>query len=364
MNDAGEDPRHGCGGDSMNILITGNLGYVGPWVTRRLRARFPDGILEGLDTGFFAHCLTAAAHAPESLLDLQYFADVRKLPAHSLTGVDAIVHLAAVSNDPIGHAYEEVTYDINYRAGVELARQARAAGVASFVFASSCSVYGPADDRPRTEQSEVSPLTAYARSKIMTEEGLRELASPDFRVTCLRFATACGMSDRLRLDLVLNDFVASAIATGRITVLSDGTPWRPLINVADMARAIEWAVTREVDAGGPCLVVNAGSNAWNYQVRELAQAVAEVVPGTEVSINKDAPADRRSYRVDFSLFSSLAPDHQPESTLVGTIEGLRKGLQAMGFADPDFRNSTWIRLRVLADLEKRGLLTPSLTWAS
>jgi nucleoside-diphosphate-sugar epimerase len=357
-------PDTDAAGDSMNILITGNLGYVGPWVTRQLRARFPDGVLKGLDLGFFAHCLTAAVHAPESLLDQQYFADVRKLPPDALKGIDAVVHLAAVSNDPIGHAYEEVTYDINYRAGVELARQAKAAGVGAFVFASSCSVYGPADDKPRSEQSEVSPLTAYAKSKVMTEDGLRELASPDFRVTCLRFATACGMSDRLRLDLVLNDFVASAVATGRITVLSDGSPWRPLINVADMARAIDWAVTREAKAGGPFLVVNTGSDSWNYQVRDLAAAVTAAVPGTDVSINKDAPADRRSYRVDFSLFSKLAPDHQPQATLAGTIEGLRKGLQAMGFADPDFRNSSWIRLRVLADLEKRGLLTPSLTWAS
>ena len=242
--------------------------------------------------------------------------------------------------------------------------KAKAAGTRAFVFASSCSVYGPADDRPRTEGSEVSPLTAYAKSKVLTEEGLSDLASPDFRITCLRFATACGMSDRLRLDLVLNDFVASALATGRITVLSDGSPWRPLINVADMARAIEWAVTRDEDAGGPFLVVNTGSNGWNYQVRELASAVAAAVPGTDVSINTEAPADRRSYRVDFSLFSTLAPAHQPEWTLDGTIEGLRNGLAAMHFSDPDFRNSSWIRLRVLASLEERGLLSPALTWTS
>src|SRR5262249_34403879 len=159
-----------------------------------------------------------------------------------LAGVDAVVHLAAISNDPIGHAYEEVTFDVNSRASVELARLAKDSGVGSFIFASSCSVYGSADDRPRTEQSELGPLTAYAKSKVRTEQGLRDLAGSGFRVTCLRFATACGMSDRLRLDLVLNDFVACALSAKRITVLSDGTPWRPLINVADMARAIEWAV--------------------------------------------------------------------------------------------------------------------------
>jgi nucleoside-diphosphate-sugar epimerase len=203
----------------VKILITGNLGYVGPWVTRRLRARYPDATLTGLDIGYFAHCLTNACRVPEALLDAQYFADIRKLPAGVLAGVDAVVHLAAISNDPMGNAYQDVTLEVNYRAGIELARQAKDAGVRSFVFASSCSVYGSADDRPRTEQSEVSPLTAYAKSKVLTERGLRELAAPDFRVSCLRFATACGMSDRLRLDLVLNDFVACAISTRRVTVL-------------------------------------------------------------------------------------------------------------------------------------------------
>jgi nucleoside-diphosphate-sugar epimerase len=205
----------------MKILITGNLGYVGPWVTRQLRSRFPDAELVGIDMGFFAHCLTASGPLPEAQLDAQHYADIRRIQPDLLQDVEAIVHLAAISNDPMGKAYEEVTLDINYQAGIRLARFAKSAGVRSFVFASSCSVYGAAEDRPRTENSEVSPLTAYARSKVLTEEGLRELADSRFRVSCLRFATACGMSDRLRLDLVLNDFVACAVATRRIVVLSD-----------------------------------------------------------------------------------------------------------------------------------------------
>jgi nucleoside-diphosphate-sugar epimerase len=346
----------------MKILITGNLGYVGPWVTRQLRARYPDATLIGLDIGYFAHCLTDVCRVPEALLDAQYYADIRRFPTGLLTGVDAVVHLAAISNDPMGNAYEDVTLDVNYRSGMELARQAKAAGVSSFVFASSCSVYGSADDRPRTEQSQVSPLTAYARSKVLLEHGLGELASSSFRVSCLRFATACGMSDRLRLDLVLNDFVACAVSTRRITVLSDGTPWRPLINVKDMARAIEWAIGRDAAAGGDLLVVNAGTDAWNYQVRELAEVVADAVPGTEVSINREAPPDRRSYRVDFSLFQALAPAHQPQADLQGTVDGLRRGLQAIDFRDGDFRNSSFMRLRVLADLTSRGLLSEALEW--
>jgi nucleoside-diphosphate-sugar epimerase len=312
--------------------------------------------------GYFAHCLTDAARLPEVLLDAQYFVDIRRLPASLLSGVVAVVHLAAISNDPMGKAYEDATFDINYRAGVELARQARAAGVSSFVFASSCSVYGFAEDGARTERSAVNPLTAYAKSKVLTEQALSGLTTDTFRVSCLRFATACGMSDRLRLDLVLNDFVASAVSVGRVTVLSDGTPWRPLINVKDMARAIEWAVERDSQSGGNFLVLNTGSDEWNYQVHELAAAVARLVPGTDVSINRQAPPDKRSYRVDFSLFRTLAPLHQPQVDLVQTIIELRQGLEAMRFNNPDFRDSAFMRLRALADLESRGLLSRSLEW--
>jgi nucleoside-diphosphate-sugar epimerase len=346
----------------LRILITGNLGYVGPCVTRHLRARYPDATLIGVDIGYFAHCLTGVSRAPEALLDAHYFADVRRFPAHLLDGVDAIVHLAAVSNDPMGNTYEAVTLDVNYRAGIDLARQAKAAGVTSFIFASSCSVYGFAEDRPRTERSAVNPLTAYAKSKVLTEQALRDLSEQHFRVTCLRFATGCGFSDRLRLDLVLNDFVASALSTRSIAVLSDGTPWRPLINVKDMALAIEWAVGRNAAAGGNFLIVNTGSDQWNYRVHELADAVASVVPGTKVEINHEAPPDLRSYRVDFSLFRTLAPMHQPQSDLRQTIAELRRGLIAIGFCDTGFRNSSFIRLKVLADLEELGMLSRTLEW--
>jgi nucleoside-diphosphate-sugar epimerase len=347
----------------MKILVTGNMGYVGPGVVKRLRESYPKAKLIGVDSGYFAHCLTGAARVPESHLDIQYFGDVRRLPADLLPGTDAVVHLAAISNDPMGNAHEAVTMDVNFRASVELGRRAKTAGVKSVVFASSCSVYGFAEG-PRTERSAVDPLTAYAKSKMLAESGLAELADKNFRVTSLRFATACGMSERLRLDLVLNDFVASAVSTGRITVLSDGTPWRPLINVRDMARAVEWAIERDLEAGAPYLVVNTGSNEWNYQVRDLAEAVADVVPGTQVLINHEAPSDKRSYCVDFSLFRALAPRHAPLIGLRQTVEDLRQGLEAMRFSNSDFRNSSFMRLRVLTDLEAQGLLNETLEWAS
>jgi nucleoside-diphosphate-sugar epimerase len=340
----------------MRILITGNLGYVGPLVVRRLRGTRPDAELIGLDTGFFAHCLTRPGAYPERLLDQQRYADVRAMPAAILDGVDAVVHLAAISNDPMGNEFEEVTLDINHRASVELADQARQAGVRHFVFASSCSMYGSGGGAARTESSELNPLTAYARSKVWTERDLRGMAGADFQVTALRFATACGMSDRLRLDLVLNDFVAAATVDKRITVLSDGSPWRPLIHVRDMARAIDWAIDRPVSEHAPAfLAVNTGSDVWNYQIRDLATAVAEVLPGTDVSI-------KRSYSVDFGLYRALAPDHQPQVDLRAAVEELAAGLADIGFADSDFRHSDWMRLRVLTGLRERGALSTTLHW--
>ena len=346
----------------MRILITGNMGYIGPCVIQRLRQSYPGATLIGVDTGYFAHCLTNSDILPECRIDAQYFADVRRFPLEALDDVDAIVHLAAISNDPIGNLFEEVTLDINYRASVELARLAKLQGVRVFVFASSCSMYGLADDTPRKETSPLNPLTAYAKSKVYTEGQLQELADSSFQVTSLRFSTACGMTERLRLDLVVNDFVACAVATKNITILSDGTPWRPLIHVADMARAIDWAIDRDPANGGDFLAVNVGSNVWNYQVKELAQAVASVIPDVTVSVNENAQPDKRSYRVDFSLFEKLAPDHQPQVDLLAAIRGLKDGLEAMGFKDSHFRNSQYMRLKVLTALMEKGLLDRELKW--
>ncbi len=340
------------------------MGYIGPCVVEQLRESYPDAILVGLDMGYFASCLTNTEILPECRVDLQYFVDVRNFSKDLFKDVDAIVHLAAISNDPMGNKFEKVTFDINYRASIELAREAKKAGVKAFVYASSRSMYGSADDRPRTEESSLNPLTAYAKSKISTERDLEKLADKYFKVTSLRFSTACGMSERLRLDLVLNDFVAGTVASKKITILSDGTPWRPLINIKDMARAIDWAIIREVTDGGNFLAVNVGSNEWNYQVKDLAEAVATVIPDVEISINKNAQPDKRSYRVSFDLFKKLAPDYQPQVDLISSIKELKDGLGAMNFNNSDFRNSKFMRLEVLADLRNKGLLTEGLEWSN
>ena len=290
----------------MRILITGNLGYVGSVLVRHLRTTFPSAELIGYDSAFFGHCLTAAQLSPEQYLNVQHFGDVRDLCSSLLIGVDAVVHLAAVSNDPIGDRFSAVTEKINATASLQLASLAQRAGVRNFVFASSCSIYGFVEGGPRRESDPLNPLTAYARSKVLTENGLHAMNEGQMTVTCLRFATACGMSDRLRLDLVLNDFVACAVATKVISVLSDGTPWRPLIDVADMARAIEWAIERDPDDGGQILSVNVGADSSNYQVKELADEAAAAVPGTRVSVNVAAPPDARSYPTTGTTFDCTA----------------------------------------------------------
>jgi len=345
----------------MKILITGNMGYVGSSLAIYLRQKRPDALLHGFDSALFGHCLTGVSEIPERSLDRQFYGDVRTLSPDFLAGYDAVVQLAAISNDPMGHQFEQITYDINYRTTVSIAKAAASAGVKNFVFASSCSIYGVAEGGPRKETDSLNPITAYAKSKTLAETDLADLDT-DMVVSCLRFSTACGMSARLRLDLVLNDFVAGAMTSGELSVLSDGSPWRPMIDTKDMARAIDWAVAREADNGGRYLVVNVGSDDRNYQVRDIAAAVVAGIPGTAMRVNTQAPVDSRSYKVDFGLFRSLAPDHQPVVTLAMSIRDIRDGLTRMGFSDRNYRESSLIRLRVLENHIAAGRLSSALEW--
>ena len=346
----------------MKILVTGNMGYVGSVFCKYLSVNFPNIQIIGYDTGFFAHCLTNTNKLPEVGISQQYYGDLRDFPAELMSGIDGVVHLAAISNDPMGNKFEEVTEVINFKSSIRLAKLACERAVKNFVFASSCSIYGAALGGPRKETDSLNPLTAYAKSKVAMEESLSSLNLENMNVSCLRFATACGMSDRLRLDLVLNDFVACALTSGEITVLSDGSPWRPLIDVKDMARALSWALFRNTNNGGQVLRVNVGSENWNYQVKQLANAVKENISGTLVSINNNAPSDLRSYSVDFSLFRSLAPEHQPEVTLQQSILEIKLGLEGMGFKDQDFRQSSFMRLKMLQNHMNEGRLNSNLRW--
>ena len=346
----------------MKILILGNLGYIGPLVVERLRKSYPNAILVGFDIGYYAHALTTISRLPESLLDVQYYGDVRTFPEDLMNGVVAVVYLAAISNDPMGKEFEDITLDVNYRSAIYLAKLAKNKGAKSFIFASSCSLYGFAESGLRNENSELNPLTAYAKSKTCAEQDLEPIANDSFSITCLRFGTACGFSPRLRLDLVLNDFVANAITTGKIKILSDGKPWRPLIHIKDMARAIDWAISRRVNNGGSCLSINIGSNEWNYQVKELAEVVKLVIPNVDININHNTASDKRSYQVDFSLFESIAPDFIPKVSLEEAVKDLQSGLESIGFSDNNFRSSNLMRINMLKEHKRNGRLNEQLEW--
>ena len=334
----------------MKTLITGNLGYLGPSFIKEIRIAHPLAEIVGMDLGLFSHCLTDMSMLPETYLDAQVYKDVRNITQEDLNGFDSVIHLAAISNDPMGQSFEKITNEINHQSSIKVAKLSKLAGVKNYVFASSCSVYGEASESPKVEEDDLNPLTAYAKSKIDTEINLKGLESEEFIITCLRFSTACGFTARTRLDLVLNDFVADAVLNGEINILSDGSPWRPLINTKDMARAANWAINRDIKNGGAFCVVNVGSDNWNYQVKDLAYAVSDIIPGTKVAINKNAQPDKRSYKVNFYKFNELAADYLPKETLESTIIELKNGISKMQFVDKNFRDSNYIRLNVLTSL--------------
>lgn len=346
----------------MKVLITGNLGYIGSTLVKYFRDNIENIDITGFDSGFFAHCLTGTDSFPERHINRQIYGDTREITSNDVKDFDAVIHLAAISNDPMGNQFEKVTNDINRNASVELAKKCAEVGVRNFVFASSCSMYGSAGNAPKTEKDDTNPLTAYAKSKIGAEVDFKKQNFGDMITTSLRFATACGMSDRLRLDLALNDFVACAILLKEITILSDGSPWRPLIDVEDMSRAIHWASIREANETNKFLAINIGSNKANYQVKDIANNVGEIVKNCKISINQDAPSDLRSYKVDFSLFETLAPEFIPKLTLDDSIEKLIIGINKMSFNDNNFRESNYIRLKMLQSHLTNKLINTNLEW--
>jgi nucleoside-diphosphate-sugar epimerase len=346
----------------MKILITGNLGYIGPVLVDYIK-KFDKNIqLIGLDTGYFAHCLSSIEILPEVLVDQQIFIDIRKISQSIFQGVDAVIHLSAISNDPMGNKFEKITSNINYDSSLLCADMAALAGVKNFVFASSCSVYGEASAVAKKEVDIVNPLTAYAKSKIDTETALKHKKYEGMIVTNLRFATACGKSPRLRLDLVLNDFVYSAINFNKISILSDGTPWRPLIDVEDMAKALFWAANRDRETGGQYLVVNAGSNENNFKIKDLAYLVSDGLGGVQVDINQNAMPDRRSYKVDFSLFQSLINNAYSNKPIDVTIAELKASISNLAASKIEEMNIRYKRLATIEDHVKTQRLNEDLYW--
>lgn len=336
--------------EPLRVLITGHNGYIGSVMAPFLRRAGHDVV--GLDAFWFADCTLGSDEEP-GVASVRK--DIRDVTVEDLTGFDAVVHLAALSNDPVGDLEPEQTYEINHRASVRLAELAREAGCERFLYSSSCSIYGASGgDDVLDESAPFHPVTPYAESKVRVEDDLHALADDRFSPVSLRNATAYGVSPRHRTDIVLNDLVAWAHLTGQVKVLSDGTPWRPLIHIEDISRAFLAALEAPRDAIHD-QAFNVGSAVENWQIAELANVVGEVVPDCRVVITGETGPDPRSYRVDFSKISRLLPAFQPAWTARKGAEELSEAYTRHGLTEDDFRNR-YKRLPWLAALREQGEL--------
>lgn len=335
----------------MRVLVTGHQGYLGTVMVPILQAAGHD--VSGLDSGYFEDCVLGAEPQDPPTIRV----DLRDVAIEQLIGFDAVVHLAALSNDPLGALAPEITYDINHFASVRLARLAKAAGVHRFLYASTCSVYGAAGDGLVTEDAPLRPLTPYAESKVRVEDDVAAIADGSFSPVFLRNATAFGFSPRLRADIVLNNLVGHAVLTGKVRVLSDGTPWRPLVHARDIAAAFLTALEAPVDKVH-CRAYNVGSAMNNVTVAEIANAVVNVVPGAELLITGESGADPRSYRVDFSAYRNALGFEAAWSIPDGAAE-LYGAYVSAGLTAADFA-STFTRLSRLESLRTDGIIDSSM----
>jgi nucleoside-diphosphate-sugar epimerase len=337
----------------MKLLITGHLGYIGAEMVPTLLAAGHEVV--GLDTGFYDECDFARPPADVPWLKL----DLRSVAPTDLAGFDAVIHLAALSNDPLGDINPELTYDINLHASVRLAEAAKTAGVERFLFASSCSLYGAGGEGLLDEHAEFNPVTAYGESKVLVEQAVSEMADERFSPVYLRNATAYGVSRRLRADIVVNNLVGHAVTTGRVLLQSDGTPWRPLVHIGDITNAFAACLTAPRENIHD-QAFNVGRTGENYQIRDVANLVAEVVPDCEVAFSEGASSDSRDYRVDFTKIETALPGYSPTWTLRDGIVELYEAYVAAGLTPDDWRGSRYYRLKTIQALQERGRLDDDL----
>jgi len=342
----------------MHVLLTGHQGYIGTVLAPMLRAAGHD--VTGLDIGLFADCVLGPARDDVRELPI----DVRDITPAQLNGFDAVLHLAAICNDTVGDLDSTLTYDINYRATVRLAKAAKAAGVSRFLFSSSCSVYGSGrDDALLTESAGLAPITPYGESKIRSERVLLALADDDFSPVMLRNATAYGYSPRLRGDLVVNDLAAHALLAGQVRLLSDGSAWRPLAHVEDIAGAFV-ALLEAPRERVHARMYNVGATAENYRIRTVAEIVAEVVPGSRVTFAGGRVTDQRNYRVSCDRLAADVPGFQPKWTVRRGVEQLVEAYRNHGLTLDAFAGERHQRVRRIQALWAAGHLDRRLRWTS
>jgi nucleoside-diphosphate-sugar epimerase len=341
----------------MKILLTGSRGYIGTVMAPFLLDAGHDVV--GIDTDLYRR----SAFGPwrESIRTIRK--DVREIQAPDLRGFEAVIHLAALSNDPLGDLNPQLTYQINHLASVRLAELAKAAGVQRFAFASSCSNYGAAGDAPVDEEAGLNPVTAYGESKVRVERDVSRLADDSFSPTFLRCATAYGVSPRLRFDIVLNNLVAWAFTSGKVFLKSDGTPWRPIVHIEDISRAF-LAVLSAPREAVHAQAFNVGRNDQNYRIREIAEIVKETVPGCEIAFARDAGPDKRNYRADFSKIARVLPGFQAKWDARSGARQLYQAYQAVGLKLDDFEGPRYRRIDQIKELMAMGNLGPDLRWVS